>query len=194
MMGSIIMKSVLYIGMLYDIELLLNLEPDVDNIFVIDMVDLSYGTFIEGKTNSWDTLKERIKNIIEKKSVIVSENDTITKHKSSSYYLKESHRWNVVFEKVNLVFYAGYLSEEQWPEDVININTIISVGACFFSADETYESTKKTLAERCTLPLTHYANQLKHSKYKKINVPCEYSIGKMIINDFSELDILSGDV
>ena len=55
--------NILYVGMMYDITTLINLEETVDNIYVIDLVDLNYGDFIEDKKNSWSTLKEKIKQI-----------------------------------------------------------------------------------------------------------------------------------
>jgi hypothetical protein len=211
-------NNVLYVGMMYDITTLLNLEETVDNIYVIDLVDLNYGQFVEGKENSWTTLKEKIKTIlldgfyidpyqdikqINKlgKAVLISEEDIITGYNIDTNRLNEKHRWSMKFKydilqkEINLIFYGGYCSEEEWPIDIININCIMSMGAYFYKKlddkTECDKMTEKMIIERCTIPLSYYMLYFscKQLYYEKI---CDEltnyfltEIGKTILNDFT---------
>lgn len=51
--------NVLYVGMMWDILSVLDMVPNVDNIYVIDDVDLSYGTFIKGKKKFIRNIKRK---------------------------------------------------------------------------------------------------------------------------------------
>ena len=116
-------NNVLYVGMMYDITSLINLEESVDNIYVIDIVDLGYGQFIKDKKNSWETLKERIKNILRdgfnindynnikqinklgKAEIIFEEDiikydikDDIKRDIKDDYGLSTKHKWTLKFK------------------------------------------------------------------------------------------------
>ena len=190
--------NVLYVGMMYDITTLINLEDTVDNIYVIDMVDLHYGQFIESKENSWITLKEKIKTILMDgfyihtytnmkqinklgKAKIISEEDIIYEYNKTQYNnFNERHRWSLKFvyenlqKEINLIYYGGYCTEDIWPSDIQNINCIISIGAYFYETlddiNDYSEITKKMIIERCNLPLSYYKLYFNCNKpyYEKI--------------------------
>ena len=176
-------SNILYVGMMYDITTLINLEDIVDNIYVIDLVDLGYGKFIEDKENSWSTLKEKIKTIltdgfyIDKyrnmkqinklgRAKIISEDDIMCGYNNQCDFFNERHRWSLKFvyenlkKEINLIYYGGYSTEDIWPLDVQNINCIISIGAYFYEPlvenKEYSEITKNMIIERCNLPLSYY--------------------------------------
>ena len=228
-------KNVLYVGMMYDIISLINLEESVENIYVIDMVDLNYGQFIKDKKNSWETLKERIKNIIKDgynihdytnikqinklgKGEIIFEEDIIKDTNNKSKYfnmLSIKHKWTLKFrydnigKEINMIFYAGYSSEEIWELDIQNINCIMSMGSYFYNKlnnDDNDDNdnnkynydinTKSMIIERCLLPLSHYTLYFICNKhYNKINniyyndnsqeIELNNEIGKIILTDFS---------
>lgn len=225
------MSNVLYVGMMYDITSLINLENSVDNIYVIDMVDLCYGQFIKDKKNSWETLKEKIKNIIKDgyninnydntkqinklgKAEIIFEEDIIkdTEHAENTnkydVVLTVKHRWTLKFryentgKEINMIFYAGYCSEDIWELDIQNINCVMSMGSYFYGKlndrvnRKNYDiNTKNMIIERCILPLSHYklyynCKKKYHTKIsKKSNnlqeVEINDDIGKIILTDFS---------
>ena len=206
------MTTVLYVGMLYDITSLLNLEPCVETIYVIDMVDLSYGSFVENEENSWITLKQRIKKILTDgydknvkikngKSVITYENDIVSDNNIINYYLNESHKWTIKFHfesdsktEVSLIFYAGYSSENVWPSDIKNISSIMSIGSYFYCkigcdpSDGYDENTHEMIKERCCLPFTFYTTvsiyDTPTKEYELVSLN-DILIKKLVIYNFS---------
>jgi hypothetical protein len=221
-------KKVLYVGMMWDIVTILNLE-EVDIIYVLDDIDLSYGIFIEGKENSWNTLKEKIKNILidgfyycnylnvnQKikygKAKIINESETNIINKNEIDIIDESktdiideikYKWNLkcVFEKIGktieLIFFAGYISDEIWPSEINDINTIITNGAEFFNCNY---NTTKMIKEHCIIPFTYYQlyfscdkNRFEKIGKKIINKPKIRNvlfleeIGKTIITDVNDM-------
>ena len=204
-------NNVLYVGMMYDITTLINLEETVDNIYVIDKVDLSYGKFIKGKKNSWITLQEKIKNILINgfyidpfdkvkqmnklgKAQIISEENINIDIKKNRWSLK--FRYENINKEINMIFYAGYCTEDEWPLDVKNINCIISIGACFYrklGGDSIDEITKNMIIERCNLPLSHYMLYFNCNKkyYKRIN---KYKYKTYDDSDNTEEDINKDDI
>jgi hypothetical protein len=221
-------KNILYVGMMYDIATLLNLEnmEEVDKIYVIDIVDINYGQFIEGEKNSWNTLKLKIKNILingecyhkyEKinqyikygKSIILNESEEFLQHTNNSdipeelynyydiYLNKRIYKLNFLIEKINkkieLIFYAGFSSDEIWPTEINNISTIITCASSFYCNEEI---TTQMIKEKCNLPFDYYQLYFNcdKTKFEKINNKNENSkvlfieeIGKTIINDFNNM-------
>ena len=205
-------KNILYVGMMWDITTALNLE-DFDKIYVMDSVDLTYGQFIEGKQNSFETLKEKIKNILvngyyyEKyynvnqyikygKAKIIEE----TEDKICNHPTEFQSKWNLkfIFEEtdkmVELIFYAGYMSDYRWPDEIKNISTIITIGSGFYECEDV---TTKYINERCTTPFTYYklyfncykskfekiGEKLKHNNLQIKNVLFLSEIGKTVVID-----------
>lgn len=221
-------KNILYVGMMYDITTLLNLEnmEEVDKIYVIDIVDINYGQFIEDEENSWNTLKLKIKNILINgeyydkyeqinqyikygKSIILNESEEFLQHTDNSdipeelynyydiYLNKRIYKLNFLIEKINkkieLIFYAGFSSDEIWPTEINNISTIITCGSSFYYNEEI---TTQMIKEKCNLPFDYYQLYFNcdKTKFEKINNKNENSkvlfieeIGKTIINDFNNM-------
>ena len=205
----------LYVGMMYDIIAALNLMyyTSSTELFIIDLVDLSYGQFVEGKSNSWETLKEKIKYIVLDgfyidpyidpdidikeinkfgKAIILSENDQFSGKKRSAWEFDELHEWSMKVQFndkiINIVFYAGYSTEEKWPSQIKNIGHIIRTGSYFlrrlnwcdddiFDIDECDETTVEMIRDRCIKPLTIYDK-------------CFNKLRKLTVTDFSDDDLV----
>ena len=205
-------KNALYVGMMWDIATALNLE-DFDKIYVMDMIDLSYGQFIEGKINSWNTLKEKIKNILIDgyyydeyyhinqyikygKATIINETEKIEYLENDKYKWELDFMFNLTNKKVKLIFYVGYNSDSVWPDDIKDIHTIFTFGACF---GENWDITKKMIIERCCLPFSYYKLYFScdKTKYEKIgenvkmgklkDVLFFQEIGKTLITDLNDM-------
>lgn len=189
-------KNVLYVGMMWDVITALNLEY-FNRIYVMDTVDLTYGKFIEDKPNSWNTLKEKIKNILidgyhycqyENKNQyikygnakILDEDEKIFCKFDNSKFdnLRDDNivrcRWNLIFlfettkHNVELIFYCGFSSDEHWPYEINNISSIITNGSSFYKCEHI---TTKMIKERCNVPFSYYQLYFNcdKTKFKKIN-------------------------
>lgn len=178
--------SVLYLGMATDIMAPLLLVPDVDTIYVINLLDKAYG-------DTWEEQKNHITTILEQG------ND---KDVAPSCYLKASSKpsgepvkkihtlagpstiissinnaadkkWELVFlydgKERKLIYYYNRNFKDEWPSDINKIDHMIWNGAyqwtLIMEDDEYGEIVRRMMKERTSSGAYLYALSFNHKGF-----------------------------
>ena len=203
--------NVLYLGMAWDIMTPLLLIPELDNLFVLNILDKAYGT--------WEQHKDCIR-----KTLLQGNDNTI----AGSYWFEqdkqEDKEWKNVHELAgpaeitsdkedksvwklkfnyngkerNLIYYYNFnFASNTWPEEIHNIHHYIWTGSYAWNQmieePEEHEPLREMLVHRSASESYVYALSFDHRKFPEHiwiysgHERCGQSIAKMRL-DFSDPD------
>ncbi len=165
--------KVIYLGMAFDITSPLLLVPDVDVIYVIDMIDTTYGIY------SWDGQKAEVRRLLEDGSDEKSECRCFNDHNIINHWPRSTiisdvdndELWTLDFYyngKIRkLIYYHHRNYHETWPATISGCSHVITIGApCLQKgADEKNNLMKAMLKERCTKNATYWALSFLHEHF-----------------------------
>ncbi len=169
--------NVLYLGLAFDIMSPLLLVPDLDTIYAIDLVDVSYGL------HSWDLHKAEMRLILTCGSDEKSQCRHLFEHNRINRLpggpatiisdIDTDNCWTLEFAydgKIRSLQYYHHIdfqSNEEWPPSIQGCAHVMSMGAAAL-VEESHESNahvKQMLLERCESEAKYYALTFLHEHF-----------------------------
>jgi hypothetical protein len=201
-------KRVLYLGMATDIISPFHLIPDFETLYVINMIDFTYGTKEEHKEEILSILEHgndaHAEHIItyresgvahhpELKGIIRSIDSPAT----DIHVLEEDEPWHITFTqngiKRHLYYYFDLDFNHTWPSIITDIGHVIWIGANDWELQRKEPEMIRMMETRTRAPYI-YALEFSHKKFPtKVWVPIGYEgdprgelVGILQITDFSK--------